>query len=85
MHVLRFSPTIRLVEGRSKDDLFDAVFHELVLDTVRETPLDATDLPGYAGRLFDGFEERPEVARLATWYRLERAEWITAPAPGSCA
>jgi AcrR family transcriptional regulator len=58
----------------SKDDLFDAVFHELVLDTVRESPLDATDLPGYAGRLFDRFEERPQIARLATWYQLERAE-----------
>ncbi|HTE63150.1 MAG TPA: TetR family transcriptional regulator [Solirubrobacteraceae bacterium] len=58
----------------SKDDLFDAVFHELVLDTVRETPLDATDLPGYAARLFDRFEERPQIARLATWYQLERAE-----------
>jgi AcrR family transcriptional regulator len=58
----------------SKDDLFDAVFHELVVDTVRESPLDAADLPGYAGCLFDRFEDHPEIARLATWYRLERAE-----------
>jgi len=57
----------------SKDALFDAVFSELVVRTVREMPIDATDLPGYAGRLFDGYEERPHVARLATWYRLERA------------
>jgi AcrR family transcriptional regulator len=57
----------------SKDDLFDAVFHELVVDTVRETPLDPADLPGYAAGLFDGYEERPAIMRLATWYRLERA------------
>jgi AcrR family transcriptional regulator len=57
----------------SKDDLFDAVFDELVTATVAESPLDAHDLPGYAARLFDGFEDHPEVARLATWYRLERS------------
>lgn len=57
----------------SKDGLFDAVFNEIVIHTVQETPIDATDLPEYAGRLFDRFEKNPEVARLATWYRLERA------------
>ncbi|MFK3981680.1 TetR family transcriptional regulator [Micromonospora sp. NPDC050397] len=57
----------------SKDGLFDAVFNALVADAVREVPLDVDDLPGYAGRLFDGYEAHPEVARLATWYRLERA------------
>ncbi|WP_329106311.1 TetR family transcriptional regulator [Micromonospora sp. NBC_01699] len=57
----------------SKDGLFDAVFTALVVDTVREVPIDATDLPGYAGRLFDGYEASPEIIRLATWYRLERA------------
>lgn len=58
----------------SKDGLFNAVFHEVVVAVVREAPIDPTDLPGYAGRLFDGYEAHPEVARLATWYRLERAE-----------
>ncbi|WP_028933950.1 TetR family transcriptional regulator [Pseudonocardia spinosispora] len=57
----------------SKDALFDAVFHELVVGTVREVPIDAGDLPEYAARLFDGYQERPEVLRIATWYRLERA------------
>lgn len=57
----------------SKDDLFDAVFDELVTAAVAESPLDAADLPGYAAQLFDGFEAHPEVARLATWYRLERS------------
>ena len=57
----------------SKDQLFDAVFNQLVVRTTAETPIDATDLPEYAGKLFDGFEQYPEVQRLATWYRLERA------------
>lgn len=57
----------------SKDGLFDAVFNTLVADTVREVPFDVDDLPGYAGRLFDGYETHPDVPRLATWYRLERA------------
>ena len=39
-----------------------------------ETPIDPTDLPEYAGRLFDRYERHPEIQRLATWYRLERAD-----------
>jgi AcrR family transcriptional regulator len=58
----------------SKDDLFDAVFDKLVLDTVRESPLDPHDLPRYAARLFDRYEQQPQIARLATWYRLERGD-----------
>lgn len=56
----------------NKEGLFAAVFDELVADVLREVPLDADDLPGYAGRLFDGYEDRPDIARLATWHRLER-------------
>ncbi|WP_329084258.1 MULTISPECIES: TetR family transcriptional regulator [unclassified Streptosporangium] len=59
---------------KSKEGLFDAVFDALVVQTTREVPMDPDDLPGYAGRLFDGYEEMPEVSRLAAWYRLERAE-----------
>jgi AcrR family transcriptional regulator len=58
----------------SKDDLFDAVFDELVAATVRETPLDPDDLPGYAAGLFDRYEADPDIMRLATYYRLERAD-----------
>lgn len=57
----------------SKDDLFDAVFDDLVSSTVRDTPLDPHDLPGYAAGLFDRYEAHPEIVRLATWYRLERS------------
>jgi AcrR family transcriptional regulator len=58
----------------SKDGLFDAVFNAMCERTVDESPIDADDLPGYAGRLFDRFEADPAAARLATWYRLERAD-----------
>src|SRR5882757_765301 len=58
----------------SKDGLFDAVFNQLVVRMLAEAPIDATDLPEYAGRLFDEYEKHPEVQRLATWYRLERAD-----------
>ncbi|MGA9875724.1 MAG: TetR family transcriptional regulator [Solirubrobacteraceae bacterium] len=58
----------------SKDALFDAVFDRVVQDTLRETPIDPTDLPEYAGRLFDRYQRHPEIQRLATWYRLERAD-----------
>jgi AcrR family transcriptional regulator len=58
----------------SKDGLFDAVFNQIVVRMVEEAPIDATDLPEYAGRLFDEYEKHPEVQRLATWYRLERAD-----------
>ncbi|WP_405578072.1 TetR family transcriptional regulator [Streptomyces sp. NBC_01190] len=58
----------------SKEALFDALIDSLVVRTTTEIAMDPLDLPGYAGRLFDGYEDHPEVARLATWYRLERAE-----------
>jgi AcrR family transcriptional regulator len=58
----------------SKDELFDAVFDRIVEATLRDTPIDPTDLPEYAGRLFDRYQKHPEVQRLATWHRLERAE-----------
>ena len=58
----------------SKDGLFDAVFDRIVQATVSETPIDPSDLPEYAGRLFDRYQQHPEIQRLATWYRLERAD-----------
>ncbi|MEU6347080.1 TetR family transcriptional regulator [Streptomyces sp. NPDC046977] len=58
----------------SKEALFDAAFDALVVQTTRAIPMDPGDLPGYAGRLYDGYEQHPEISRLAAWYRLERAE-----------
>jgi AcrR family transcriptional regulator len=62
----------------SKDALFEAVFDRIVKATLRDTPIDPTNLPEYAGRLFDRYQKHPEVQRLATWYRLERADGIDA-------
>jgi AcrR family transcriptional regulator len=56
----------------SKDELFDAVFATVVEQVVTEIPLDVSDLPGYAARLAQGYDEHPDVMRLATWQRLER-------------
>src|SRR5215471_13677885 len=57
----------------SKDDLFDAVFRQLVVDTISEVAMDPHDLPDYAGRLYDAYHRQPELRRIATWRRLERA------------
>src|SRR3954452_15864733 len=56
----------------SKDDLFDAVFDEAVVNTFAEIHIEAADLAASAGRLFDLYEDNPGMARLATWHRLER-------------
>jgi AcrR family transcriptional regulator len=58
----------------NKDQLFDAVFTASVEAYLAEVGFDANDLPKYAGRVFDYFEEHPENLRLAVWYRLERPE-----------
>ncbi len=42
--------------------------------TLKDTPIDPTNLPEYAGRLFDRYQKDPQVQRLATWYRLERPD-----------
>jgi AcrR family transcriptional regulator len=57
----------------SKDGLFDAVFDAMCRETLDEVPIAPGNLPEYAGRLFDSYEQRPWVQRIATWYRLERA------------
>jgi AcrR family transcriptional regulator len=57
----------------SKDALFNAAFADMASKTVNEVPMDAANLPEYAGRLFDSYERRPWVQRLVTWYLLERA------------
>jgi AcrR family transcriptional regulator len=56
----------------SKDQLFDAAFEAIVTEIIADVPPDADDIVAYAGRLFDNFEQRPEVRRMAAWRRLER-------------
>ncbi|GAA1873193.1 TetR family transcriptional regulator [Asanoa iriomotensis] len=57
----------------NKEGLFTAVFDMIVSQSLTEAPFDATNLPAYAGRLFDIGESHPEALRLVTWHRLERA------------
>ncbi|KDN17273.1 TetR family transcriptional regulator [Amycolatopsis rifamycinica] len=56
----------------SKDGLFDAIFHASLERIVNVVPIDGTDLPGWAVRLYDEYLRRPDLIRLATWTRLER-------------
>jgi AcrR family transcriptional regulator len=57
----------------SKDELFEAVFEEILGRTLAEIPITPHDLPEDAGRLFDSYETHPEMIRMITWYQLERA------------
>jgi AcrR family transcriptional regulator len=56
----------------SKDALFDAAFEAMVTEIIADVPPEADDLAAYAGHLFDSYERRPEVRRMAAWRRLER-------------
>lgn len=58
----------------SKDQLFEAVFSASVDDYLAQVGFDADDLSGYAGRVFDYFEQHPDHLRRSTWYRLERPQ-----------
>ena len=58
----------------NKDGLFDQVFSSYVGGSLEAVDFDARDLPAYAGRLFDRFEDDPAALRLSTWYRLERPQ-----------
>jgi AcrR family transcriptional regulator len=57
-----------------KTQLFDAVFQQATMEMEAEVPFDPHDLPGYAGRLARLHERRPEIIRICTWQRLERAD-----------
>lgn len=56
----------------NKDQLFDTIFDLLVVALMRDVPFDASDLPGYAGHLFDQYQANPAILRLSIWDRLER-------------
>jgi AcrR family transcriptional regulator len=55
-----------------KDGLFDAVIDSYIDHIVDAVPIDANDLPAYAGRLFDYTIDNADLLRLLTWARLER-------------
>ncbi|MFG1608379.1 TetR/AcrR family transcriptional regulator [Actinoplanes sp. NPDC049265] len=52
--------------------LFDAVFRHEADAVTDSSPFTALDLPAYAVRLLDVLTERPALARLLTWARLEQ-------------
>ncbi|MBF6323948.1 TetR/AcrR family transcriptional regulator [Nocardia cyriacigeorgica] len=57
----------------SKEQLFDAVLDATVTQGLDSVPFTPDNLPEYAGRIFDYCRQHPEVIRLATWHRMERA------------
>lgn len=57
-----------------KDNLFEAVYDVIVDQVTEAVPLDADDLPEYAGRLYDASLTRPDVLRFVSWYALERGD-----------
>ncbi|WEK02251.1 MAG: TetR family transcriptional regulator [Candidatus Sphingomonas phytovorans] len=59
----------------SKDGLFDAVYEQMVIDTVESVPIDPLDLPGYAASLFDHYRDHPEVQKLSAWHQFERLQF----------
>ena len=56
----------------SKDGLFDAIFRASLARILEVVPIDSSDLPDWAVRLYDEYLRRPDLIRLATWARLER-------------
>jgi AcrR family transcriptional regulator len=58
---------------RSKEALYAFVSAEEMAAIAEATQLDATDLPAYAGRVFDYFDRHPERFRFVSWGRLEVA------------
>ncbi|WP_411089463.1 TetR family transcriptional regulator [Streptomyces sp. 061-3] len=64
---------------RSKEDLYAFVARQELAVVAAASRMDPTDLPGYAGRIFDFFLSHPEHHRLVAWGRLELGG--NAPAP----
>lgn len=60
----------------SKEQLFDVVFADAIAELLDTVPIDARDLPGYAGAMFDHVEKHQELSRLARWHGLERTGGI---------
>ena len=51
----------------NKDGLFDAIFRDSLERIVEVVPIDSSDLPDWAVRLYDEYLEQPSLIRLATW------------------
>ncbi|MDX3103158.1 TetR family transcriptional regulator [Nonomuraea angiospora] len=66
---------------RSKEALYAFVAGQELTVMAEATRMDPTDLPGYAGRVFDYFTGHPEHYRLLAWGRLELSETPDAGGP----
>ncbi|WP_233159765.1 TetR/AcrR family transcriptional regulator [Actinophytocola xanthii] len=60
----------------TKEELFDRVVADSMVELAEAVVVDARQLPGYAGELFDRLEQRPHVRRLYLWAGLERQQPI---------
>jgi AcrR family transcriptional regulator len=58
----------------SKDDLFDAVMADRLSVLADAVPFTPSDLPSYAGGLFDALTSAPDLMRLTSWRALERSD-----------
>ncbi|MCX4821515.1 TetR family transcriptional regulator [Streptomyces sp. NBC_01142] len=56
----------------NKEQLFDVVLQQALELGAESVPFEATDLPGYAGAIFDHLVAQPALMRLVTWKQLER-------------
>ena len=62
---------------RSKEDLYAHIMERELALIMEATHLDAQDVPGYAGQLFDYFKQNPNHFRLLSWGRMEAAATVT--------
>lgn len=55
----------------SKEGLFEELLRIQIDRMIESVPITPEDLPGYAGRLFDNYQDHPQLLRLAAYHRLE--------------
>ena len=56
----------------NKEQLFDTVLQRAMATGADSIPFDISDLPGYAGAIFEHLVARPDLMRLRLWKLLER-------------
>jgi AcrR family transcriptional regulator len=64
----------------NKQSLFAHVYDALVVKTVYDVAMDPTDLPRYAGALFDYYRTHQSLLRLSVWAVLEGSDSPATPA-----
>ena len=57
-----------------KRQLFEAVVSEHVARFIHDVPFDASDMPTWAGQMFEFFVAHPHVPQLGAWHALEPKE-----------